>query len=223
MSGGGTYAETDLDNPEFPVDYSLIYAEDDEDRVLRGKNDVQRVTVNGADHNNKKPDKSSVSSESEERANKVDKKPSTQQQQQQQVGRDEFYDEDDDPPPSYFHDDAVRTYCTEGTPYSQTPYLISKAPSLTDLPIGGGGGDESGGLKVKVEFVRSAVRGGVEGASGRSVVAGRVKAIDERAASPEKPTTYCVEGWWTNFCVPFLPRSFLPPSWLKILPSQFSR
>jgi adenomatosis polyposis coli protein len=121
------YAETDLDNPEFPVDYSLIYAEEDEERNFK---------------------KSQTGKESKGSV---------------------YYDS-----PS-IHDDAVRTYAEEGTPYSQTPYLVSSAASLTDLSAAGDDKEtrtvERGKFKIIVTSNKH---------SGRS--------------SPDRPRTYCVEG-----------------------------
>ncbi|CAG0918192.1 unnamed protein product [Notodromas monacha] len=133
--GSGVYAETDLDNPELPVDYSLIYAEEDDETKFK-------QAKSGS------PPKSA---------------------------KQQYYE-------SSFHDDAVRTYCTEGTPYSQTPYLVSNAGSLTDLTA-----------------VCEDANAGIRGAGKRGLsVSGKVEQAQQQKgngdhANADKPKTYCVE------------------------------
>jgi hypothetical protein len=88
------------------------------------------------------------------------------------------------------HDDSVKTYCTEGTPY-QTPLNFSTATSMSDLrEVSTSKEDEEKSVeassrdeKVKDEEEEMPVKSSVAPSE-----------ISSGVMSPEKPTQYCVEG-----------------------------
>jgi hypothetical protein len=82
----GDYAETDLDQP---TDYSLKYAEENEETEFEKNHEM---------------------------SNREQERPERN-----------YYDGNDP-----IHEDTLKTYCTEGTPY-ETPYNFSTATSMSDL------------------------------------------------------------------------------------------
>ncbi|XP_069674956.1 adenomatous polyposis coli protein-like isoform X2 [Periplaneta americana] len=82
----GDYAETDLDQP---TDYSLKYAEEDEETEFEKNHEMSGREQERSERN--------------------------------------YYDGSDP-----IHEDTLKTYCTEGTPY-ETPYNFSTATSMSDL------------------------------------------------------------------------------------------
>lgn len=177
----GDYAETDLDQP---TDYSLKYAEENEDIEFEKNHEISSRGQDRAERN--------------------------------------YYDGADP-----IHEDTLKTYCTEGTPY-ETPYNFSNATSMSDLhcepptPVS----EESGDKKQAENYSKD---GSIEDNAIRSVdeneasnsedVSNFDKDFAEKGPqmkalppaprqplkrlqsglssgllSPEKPIQYCVEG-----------------------------
>ncbi|KAF4518709.1 hypothetical protein B566_EDAN013728 [Ephemera danica] len=139
----GAYAETDLDNPDQPTNFSLRYAEGEEEEEEYTSKSGENGYYRGAS----------------------------------------------------IHDDSVKTYCTEGTPY-QTPLNFSTATSMSDLREVSASkeeeeeeGDKSAEPLSRDEKVRDEEESEVPSKS--SVAPSE---ISSGVMSPEKPTRYCVEG-----------------------------
>lgn len=134
----GAYAETDLDNPDQPTNFSLRYAE----------GEVEEEFVNKS-------------------------------------GENAYYRG------ASIHDDSVKTYCTEGTPY-QTPLNFSTATSMSDLRETSVSKDETdksaGEPSSRDEKIKEEVPSEI------SKVSAAPSEISSGVMSPEKPTQYCVEG-----------------------------
>ncbi|KAK7066659.1 anaphase-promoting complex subunit 2 [Halocaridina rubra] len=108
---------------------------------------------------------------------------------------------------SSMHDDSVKTYCTEGTPY-ETPYNFSTATSMTDLRESAikeeikkesavpSKKEEKKEKEIKVENIENGesdddVRDTLEPLpTGIPIKSG----LSSGMLTPDKPITYCVEG-----------------------------
>nr|CAD7423759.1 unnamed protein product [Timema monikensis] len=119
------YTYDDENNQDQPVDYSLKYVEDDPNALVNqssepsksGETDSVKVEV----------EESQTLNDSVLYAEEVDESEFDKNGEEEGHEERRFF-EGSDP----LHEDTLKTYCTEGTPY-ETPYNFSTATSMSDL------------------------------------------------------------------------------------------